>query len=528
LRIIYFCLALLSFTFMPAFCFHVSADPDILWHTFLGSGELDAGFSVAADASGNLYVTGLSYDTWGSPINAYAGWDDAVVAKLNSNGVLQWHTFLGSSSQDNGYSVAADHNGNLYVAGNSDASWGSPINAHTAGGQNAFVAKLDSSGVLQWHTFLPGEAAGGNAIAANANGNLYVAGRSGATWGSPINAHAGGLDAFVASLDSSGILQWHTFLGSDGTDIGHSAAADASGNLYVTGESDATWGSPTNAHAGGENAFVAKLDSGGVLQWHTFLGSGIGEWGYCIAANTSNNLYVTGNANASWGSPINAHSGGLDAFVARIDDLDIADDGCLNDVDGCPYDLHKCDPGTCGCGTADTDSDGDGTADCNDDCPTDPNKTDPGTCGCGTADTDSDGDGTPNCNDACPTDSEKINPRACGCVVLDTDTDTDGTPNCIDPDDDGDGIDDSTDAFPTDAGETADNDQDGIGDNGDSDDDNDGSADSLEMAGPGNGDGNGDGIADSLQSHVSTLALPDKQQYCTLELPAGHNFGSSG
>ena len=180
--------------------------------------------------------------------------------------------------------------------------------------------------------------------------------------------------------------------------------------------------------------------------------------------------------------------------MAKIYDLDIDDDGWPNDTDGCPYDLNKSAPGACGCGVADTDIDGDGTLDCNDNCTNDPNKTDPGTCGCG---------------------------------VMDTDTDSDGNADCIDPDDDGDGLDDSTDAFPTDPNEQADNDQDGIGDNSDSDDDNDGSEDSIERAGPRNGDGNADGIADSLQCHVATLAVLDGQQFCTLELPAGHRFNQS-
>ncbi|MFZ1617033.1 MAG: alpha/beta fold hydrolase, partial [Flavobacteriales bacterium] len=46
------------------------------------------------------------------------------------------------------------------------------------------------------------------------------------------------------------------------------------------------------------------------------------------------------------------------------------------------------------CDDCATDSDGDLTPDCNDHCPTDPLKTDPGTCGCGVADTDTDLDGT--------------------------------------------------------------------------------------------------------------------------------------
>ncbi|MCH2160428.1 MAG: hypothetical protein MK085_01000 [Phycisphaerales bacterium] len=71
----------------------------------------------------------------------------------------------------------------------------------------------------------------------------------------------------------------------------------------------------------------------------------------------------------------------------------------INQVDNCPDDPFKTEPGICGCGVPDTDTDFDGTPDCNDGCPEDQFKTDPGICGCGESDADSDGDGIADCED---------------------------------------------------------------------------------------------------------------------------------
>ena len=85
-------------------------------------------------------------------------------------------------------------------------------------------------------------------------------------------------DIFVLKLDSSGAYQWHTFYGSSSSDYGSGIAMDGSGNVYVTGWSDATWSgpaeeSPLHAYSGDDDIFVLKLDSSGAYQWHTFYGS---------------------------------------------------------------------------------------------------------------------------------------------------------------------------------------------------------------------------------------------------------------
>jgi Reprolysin (M12B) family zinc metalloprotease/Disintegrin len=108
------------------------------------------------------------------------------------------------------------------------------------------------------------------------------------------------------------------------------------------------------------------------------------------------------------------------------------DQQCVTLVDQCPSDAAKEEPGTCGCGVADTDGDDDGTANCLDGCPNDAAKLAPGDCGCGSSDADGDGDGTLDCDDGCPDDVSRTTAGACGCGVPETDTDHDGTPDCND------------------------------------------------------------------------------------------------
>jgi hypothetical protein len=303
----------------PAYPLNI--DPTLTWNTFLGeSSKHDYGYGIAVDNSGNVYVVGQSGASWGSPERAYTGDDDAFAAKLGSDGSLTWNTFLGGSSGDYGYGIAVDGSGNVYVVGQSGASWGSPERAYT-GGADAWAAKLGSDGSLTWNTFLGGSGSDeGRGIAVDGSGNMYVAGHSDATWGSsPVRAYTGNNDAFAAKLGSDGSLTWHTFLGGSGTDYGYGIAVDGSSNVYVAGYNYATWGSPVRAYTGNNDAFAAKLGSDGSLTWNTFLGGSSYDYGSGIAVDGSGNVYVVGYSYATWGSsPVRAYTGDYDAFAAKL------------------------------------------------------------------------------------------------------------------------------------------------------------------------------------------------------------------
>ncbi|MEJ2616292.1 MAG: T9SS type A sorting domain-containing protein, partial [Ignavibacteriaceae bacterium] len=90
---------------------------------------------------------GYSDTTWGSPVNAYAGYIDVFATKLNSSGVRQGNTFMGCSSLDYGGGIAIDGSDNFYVTGYSGATWGSPIISH-AGVSDAFAVKFNYSNIV--------------------------------------------------------------------------------------------------------------------------------------------------------------------------------------------------------------------------------------------------------------------------------------------------------------------------------------------------------------------------------------------
>jgi hypothetical protein len=300
--------------------YSLTIDPGLVWNTFLGGSEDDEGEGITVDGSGNVYVAGYSGATWGSPVRAYTGGNDAFVAKLDSTGALVWNSFLGGSGEDRGIGIAVDGSGNVYITGYSDDTWGDPVLIFSIP-YEAFAAKLDSAGSLTWNTFLCGDGNDyGYGIAVDGSGNIYVTGTSNAIWGAPVRAYTSGRDAFAVKLNSSGVLVWNTFLGGSGDDYISGIAVDGIGNAYVTGTSGNTWGTPVRAYTGGWDAFAAKLNSSGVLVWNTFLGGTGGDICSGIAMDGSGNVYVVGYSFATWGSPVRDYGGGdYDAFAAKLD-----------------------------------------------------------------------------------------------------------------------------------------------------------------------------------------------------------------
>jgi len=317
-------------------------DPDLAWATYLGGTGNDGGKGIAVDPAGNVYVTGYTRSPNGATAGAcdttHSGEYDAFVAKLDSSGSgLLYYTYLGGDTNEYGYGIAVDPDGNAYVTGRTrSAGWatdGAYDPTHN-GGYDVFAAKLNSTGSsLLYCTYLGGDANEyGYGIAVDPDGNAYITGHSRssgwATAGAYDTTHDGEYDVFVAKLDSTGSsLLYSTYLGGDGYEYGYGIAADAAGEAYVTGWTEssgwATAGAYDATHNGETDVFVAKLNpAGSSLVYCTYLGGEGGDDGYDIGVDLTGNAYVTGHTrSAGWatdGAYGTTHNGGYDVFVAKV------------------------------------------------------------------------------------------------------------------------------------------------------------------------------------------------------------------
>ncbi len=326
----------------------------LIYSTYLGGGDDDAGCGIAVDGNGCAYVTGSATSSNFPTLNPYqttfqGGYDDAFVTKLSSSGnSLIYSTYLGGGDYDEGFGIAVDGSGNAYVTGVTQSTGFPTMNPYQTtfqGGYcDAFVTKFSSSGnSLIYSTYLGGEDGDyGFGIAVDGSDNAYV---TGDTWSLDFptsNAYQStfqgaddyyGGDAFVTALSSSGNnLIYSTYLGGVGGDGGSGIAVDGNDNAYVTGMTTSSNFPTLNAYqvtfqGGYSDVFVTKIsDTGKGLIYSTYLGGG-GNWeeGYSIAVDGGGNAYVTGMTASSNFPILNAYdasfNGGTwngDAFVTKL------------------------------------------------------------------------------------------------------------------------------------------------------------------------------------------------------------------
>lgn len=244
------------------------------WSRQLGTNRYDQVSGVAA-SFGNVFIAG--YTQGQLEAGPSAGGSDAFVAKLRATGVVDWTRQFGSSSNDYVTGVAAyDLNPNavaVYAAGYTTAAL--PGNV-SAGGTDSFLVKYDAAGGQQWVRQF-GTASGDFAqgVVTAPDGSVYVTGYTSASMaGQP---WAGGQDAFVVKYDASGARQWSRMVGSSRNDQGRAVAVGADGGVYVTGFTFG--GLDGNANAGGPSSttsdlFLVKYDAAGQRQWTRQLGTG--------------------------------------------------------------------------------------------------------------------------------------------------------------------------------------------------------------------------------------------------------------
>lgn len=319
-------------------------DKRLVFSTFHGGDRNDDAQAVAVDAAGNIYVTGEteSRDLKATPVGGKPltlAVSKGYLTKYAPSGKeVLWRVLIGGSANTWPKAIALDADGNVFVAGSTDAKDLPMKNAiqdkHTSTLAIAFLMKFNPEGELLFSTLFGGDKKDDpRALAVDSAGNIYMAGRATSTTFPVKNAVqprlAGNDDGFIAKFTPDLKLAYSTFLGGPGGDHIHAIAIGPDDSVTVVGESASNGLATPGAYVSQMqpySSFAARLSADGQkIEYFTYIG-----WrsGYtvarAVAVDAMGQAWIGGDTTAKQipttaDAIQRAYAGGMrDGFLVRL------------------------------------------------------------------------------------------------------------------------------------------------------------------------------------------------------------------
>jgi hypothetical protein len=237
-----------------------NAQGELVWSAQWGTAEREEVWGVALAASGAFYVVGI---TSGDLDGTNAGMEDAYLTRVSATGTVEWSKQWGGTGRDWGLAIAIDATGNLFVAGRI--------------GSNAVLRKLDADGDELWVASWAG-AGGAYDVELLASGAIAVTGTANST-------------GFLAKVDSAGGITWTKTFPATTFVVGVDVGPD--GDLYIAGDTQMEL--EAGQQVGMADLFVQRRDVGtGDPVWTRQFGTTVVERSEDIAVAADGTIYVVG------------------------------------------------------------------------------------------------------------------------------------------------------------------------------------------------------------------------------------------
>ncbi len=246
---------------------------------------------LAQDAAGNIYTAGTTTGTFPGSTGSGNGY----VAKYNSSRVLQWIRQFGAAVSVSVAGIAVEKTtGDVFVTGSTPATLDSQT--YAGGTADPYLMKFDTNGNWQW-TRLRGTSTidYATAVAVDSAGNAYMTGYTYGGFDSYTNQ--GSSDMFLVKYNAAGTEQWMRQRGTTGSDQANGVTTFDNGLgtifVYVVGTTTGSLDGITPP-GGGDVALVA-YDSNGNWQWTQLHGSSAADIGTAVTVDGSGSIYYAGH-----------------------------------------------------------------------------------------------------------------------------------------------------------------------------------------------------------------------------------------
>jgi hypothetical protein len=269
IKTILFCKAMLLFCF--------TCNSQLMFQRTFDWGTYDYAESIEQTEDGNYVMCGQT------------GNGAISVSKLNSTGDTLWARSYGGSGNDFGFDIKETYDSCYIVGGRTN---------YGGGGQNCFLMKISSEGLLLWTKTYGGPASDCIYSVRQSTDGGFIA------VGSTYSFGAGSYDIYLIKTDAFGNLLWSKVYGGSSLDEGKAIELTSDGGYIITGT--------TVVSSIAYNSYLLKTDFNGNVLWSkAYGGTANGNYGFSVDNTAGNGFAITGYTGSGAGND--------DAFLIRTD-----------------------------------------------------------------------------------------------------------------------------------------------------------------------------------------------------------------
>jgi len=293
----------------------LDANGSFIWAKQISGLFWETGYAIAVDNVGNTYLSGNFYssadfDPGPGVFTLNAPLSDIFVLKLDGAGNFAWVKQISGPEGGASFSIALDAAGNIYTTGifrgTIDADPGPGVyNLNNAGNTDIFISKLNSTGNFLWAKSIGGTGYDrGTSLTTDLSGNVYITGDFQTTVDldpgpTTFNFTSNGAnDLFISKFDATGNLLWAKQIGGSADDYSFSVRVNAGGDVFTTGlfnnivDFDPGTGVFDLSAGGNTSAFVLKLGKCTNISQTTINAFACGAYTLNNQTYTSNGTYL--------------------------------------------------------------------------------------------------------------------------------------------------------------------------------------------------------------------------------------------
>ena len=315
-------------------------DPEVIWTSYYGGTGLDDSRGIFTDANGDYYLTGTTNSTTLISYLGYQGLlggsNDVYVVKFNALNERLWATYYGRTGNDVGNDIVVDLYGGIYIAGSTSSMSAfaslSQQTVYGGGPRDGFILKLFPDGTLDWCSYYGGSGDEQlTSLSVGFQGEVNFIGETSSTDLVTMDAlqgsYGGGAsDFYLGAIDPGGFLLRYTYFGGNGAELAGDIVATSDLNLYFGGTTSSSagmaMGGSQNTFGGGAyDGFFAKVNSGNIVEWASYIGGPSEDRAEAIHV-ANDRLYVVGKSGSINGistpgsSQVFNGGGSFDGFLA--------------------------------------------------------------------------------------------------------------------------------------------------------------------------------------------------------------------